>query len=82
MQLWLRHYVRAIYILAPSAFAADCLGWHADSSMPLQVRTRNFDPQLDLGAYGSLQLRVRGNGLRFKCIIRTDTNWDGIAYCS
>lgn len=25
--------------------------------------------------------QVKGNGLRFKCIVRTESNWDGIAYC-
>lgn len=44
------------------------------------VRTRNFEPELDLGAYDSLNIRLKGNGLRFKAIIRTDTNWDGIGY--
>lgn len=46
----------------------------------LQVRTKNFEPSLDLGAYGGLALRVKGDGLRYKCTIRTDTNWDGIGY--
>ena len=46
----------------------------------VQVRTRNFEPSLDLGAYGGLGLRVKGDGLRYKCTVRTDTNWDGIGY--
>ena len=29
----------------------------------------------------SRALQVKGNGLRFKCIVRTESNWDGIAYC-
>jgi Complex I intermediate-associated protein 30 (CIA30) len=45
------------------------------------VRTKNFDPTLDLGGYAGLTLRVLGDGQRYKCIIRSDTNWDGIAYC-
>lgn len=45
------------------------------------VRTRNLEPAADLAAYEGLCLRVRGNSLRFKCIVRTDSNWDGIAYC-
>jgi hypothetical protein len=24
---------------------------------------------------------LKGNGLRYKCILRTDPGWDGIAYC-
>ncbi len=45
------------------------------------VRSRNFAPLLDCSAYAGLELRVRGDGQRYKCIIRADTNWDGIAYC-
>jgi len=45
------------------------------------VRTRNLEPAADLGAFEGISLRVKGNGLRFKCIIRIDANWDGIAFC-
>jgi hypothetical protein len=45
------------------------------------VRCKNFDPLLNVSPYEGLALRVKGNGLRYKCIIRTDTNWDGIGYC-
>jgi hypothetical protein len=45
------------------------------------VRSKNFTPPLDLSPYQGLTLRLKGNGLRYKCIIRTDANWDGIAYC-
>lgn len=44
------------------------------------VRTKNFEPCLDLGAYEGLELRVKGNGLRYKCIVRTDTAWDGVGF--
>lgn len=27
-----------------------------------------------------LELRVKGNGLRYKCIIRTDPGWDAVGY--
>jgi uncharacterized protein YbjT (DUF2867 family) len=47
----------------------------------VSVRCKNFDPALDLAAYGGLRLRLLGNGLRYKCIIRTDSSWDGIGYC-
>jgi hypothetical protein len=47
----------------------------------VSVRCKNFEPLLNLAAYDGLRLRVKGNGLRFKCIIRTDSNWDGIGYC-
>eukprot|EP00877_Chromochloris_zofingiensis_P004047 jgi/Chrzof1/13643/Cz08g05160.t1 len=44
------------------------------------VRCKNFNPLLNLGPYEGIQLRVRGDGLRYKLIIRTDTSWDGIGY--
>ncbi|WIA33798.1 hypothetical protein OEZ86_006910 [Tetradesmus obliquus] len=47
----------------------------------VSVRCKNYEPLLPLAGYEGLALRVKGNGLRYKCIIRTDTNWDGIGYC-
>lgn len=44
------------------------------------VRCRNLDPPLDLSAYDGLELRVRGNGLRYKCILRTTPDWDSVGY--
>ncbi|CAM6108087.1 unnamed protein product [Calypogeia fissa] len=44
------------------------------------VRTKNFNPPQDLSPYDGLELRVKGNGNRFKLIIRTTSDWDGIAY--
>ncbi len=46
----------------------------------LQIRTKNLSPALDLGAYAGLQMRVKGDGLRYKCTIRTTTDWDSIGY--
>lgn len=45
------------------------------------VRTRNFDPPIDLTGYEGVELRVRGDGKRYKFMVRTSTKWDGIAYC-
>ena len=50
------------------------------SDSMMQVRTKNFTPAMDLKSYGGLAFRVKGDGLRYKCTIRTDTNWDGIGY--
>ena len=44
------------------------------------VRSRNWEPALDLGTYAGLRLRVRGNGLRFKAILRDDAGWDGVGF--
>ena len=44
------------------------------------VRTRNFDPPLNLGTYQGLTLRVRGDGQRYKVFLRDREGWDAIAY--
>lgn len=44
------------------------------------VRTRNFDTPLDLSGYEGIELRVKGDGKRYKFFLRTETQWDGIAY--
>ena len=44
------------------------------------VRTKNFDPPFNLTGYEGVELRVRGDGKRYKFIIRTETKWDGTAY--
>ena len=45
------------------------------------VRTRNFDPPIDLTNYEGIELQVRGDGNRYKFMLRTSTKWDGVAYC-
>lgn len=44
------------------------------------VRTRNFDPPPDLSAYEGVELQIRGDGKRYKFIIRDSDRWDGIGY--
>jgi uncharacterized protein YbjT (DUF2867 family) len=44
------------------------------------VRTRNFNPPLDWSGYAGIELRVRGDGKRYKFIIRNEDKWDGIGY--
>ena len=44
------------------------------------VRTKNYEPQLDWGAYEGVELRLRGNGLRYKVTLRTDAAWDSVGY--
>jgi hypothetical protein len=47
------------------------------------VRTRNFDPPLNLGGTAGLSLRVKGDGKRYKFLIRDEDSWDSVAYaCS
>jgi uncharacterized protein YbjT (DUF2867 family) len=45
------------------------------------VRTRNFDPPMDLSAYEGIELRVQGDGKRYKFILRCESKWDGVSYC-
>ncbi|ACK70106.1 NADH:ubiquinone oxidoreductase complex I intermediate-associated protein 30 [Gloeothece citriformis PCC 7424] len=45
------------------------------------VRTRNFEPPLDLSDYDGIELRVQGDGKRYKFILRCEGKWDGIGYC-
>ncbi|WP_310426868.1 CIA30 family protein [Chamaesiphon sp. VAR_48_metabat_135_sub] len=44
------------------------------------VRTRNFDPSLNLSNYRGIELRVKGDGQRYKFFIRTEARWDGVGY--
>jgi hypothetical protein len=44
------------------------------------VRTRNFSTSLDLSAYSGLELRLKGDGLRYKVLLRDDSGWDTVAY--
>ena len=45
------------------------------------VRTRNFSTPLDLSSYTGIELRVIGDGKRYKFISRCEGKWDGIGYC-
>jgi hypothetical protein len=44
------------------------------------IRTRNFNPPLDLSNYQGISLRVRGNGQRYKLFLRPSDQWDGLSY--
>ncbi|MEY2831973.1 MAG: hypothetical protein RLZZ574_1231 [Cyanobacteriota bacterium] len=45
------------------------------------VRTRNFTPPMDLSGYQGIELRVIGDGKRYKFITRCEGKWDGVGYC-
>jgi len=47
----------------------------------VSIRTRNFDPPLDLSAYQGIDLRVKGDGKRYKFILRNESQWDSRSYC-
>lgn len=44
------------------------------------ARTRNFNPAIDLSGYTGIKLRVKGDGNRYKFLMRDDDGWDSIAY--
>ncbi|MBE9076715.1 CIA30 family protein [Romeria aff. gracilis LEGE 07310] len=44
------------------------------------VRTRNFEPPFIFSDWQGLRLRVRGDGQRYKFILRNDPGWDSPAY--
>jgi hypothetical protein len=54
----------------------------ANSGGFASVRTRNFDPPLNLSGFTGAKLRVRGDGQRYKFMLRQDTTWDSVAYCA
>ena len=44
------------------------------------VRTRNIEPPLDLSDYEGIELKVTGDGKRYKFIARSEDKWDGVGY--
>jgi hypothetical protein len=52
----------------------------ANSGGFASVRTRNFDPAIDLSGKQGLELRLKGDGQRYKFLVRDSESWDAIAY--
>ena len=52
----------------------------ANSGGFASVRTKNFEQAFDLAGYEGVELRLKGDGKRYKFLIRTETKWDGTAY--
>lgn len=52
----------------------------ANSGGFASVRTKNFIPPFNLSGYEGVELRVRGDGNRYKFLLRTETQWDGVGY--
>lgn len=44
------------------------------------IRTKNFDVAENLSPYDGLELRVKGDGRRYKLIVRTSRDWDTVGY--
>jgi len=52
----------------------------ANSGGFTSIRTRNFDPPLSLSGWEGIELRVQGDGNRYKFFLRSETRWDGVAH--
>lgn len=52
----------------------------ANSGGFASVRTKNFEPAFNLTGYEGVELRVRGDGQRYKIFLRTEAKWDGLGY--
>ncbi|XP_061364908.1 protein HIGH CHLOROPHYLL FLUORESCENCE PHENOTYPE 173, chloroplastic isoform X1 [Gastrolobium bilobum] len=44
------------------------------------IRTKNFSEPEDLSAYDGLEFRLKGDGHRYKVIVRTSRDWDTVGY--
>jgi hypothetical protein len=44
------------------------------------VRTRNFEPAIDLSGFTGIELRVKGDGQRYKFLMRSDVGWDSVGF--
>jgi len=54
----------------------------ANSGGFASIRTRNFDPPFNLTDWQGVRLVLRGDGQRYKVILRNSENWDSLAYCT
>ncbi|MEO1145878.1 MAG: CIA30 family protein [Cyanobacteria bacterium J06638_22] len=52
----------------------------ANSGGFTSIRTRNFEPPLDVSEWAGVELRVQGDGNRYKFFLRSETRWDGVAH--
>ncbi|MGF1460760.1 MAG: CIA30 family protein [Leptolyngbyaceae cyanobacterium] len=53
----------------------------ANSGGFASVRTRNFEPPFNLQGWQGIRLVLRGDGQRYKVILRNSNSWDSRAYC-
>ena len=53
----------------------------ANSGGFTSVRTRNFEPPFNLSQWEGIHLEMRGDGKRYKFILRDNDGWDSPAYC-
>lgn len=46
------------------------------------IRTKNFESPENLSPYEGLELRLKGDGHRYKLIVRTSGDWDALGYAA
>ncbi len=46
----------------------------------VSVRTKNFSPPIDLSSFEGIEIKVKGDGKRYKFILRSEGKWDGVNY--
>jgi hypothetical protein len=68
--------------IQPDAEGASFTGYvsTANSGGFASVRTRNFDPPLDLSKALGIELQLKGDGKRYKFLLRDEETWDSVAY--
>lgn len=54
----------------------------ANSGGFASVRTRNFEPPFNLQGWQGVWLWLRGDGQRYKLILRDRSGWDSVAHCA
>ncbi|GAP94059.1 CIA30 family protein [Leptolyngbya sp. NIES-2104] len=52
----------------------------ANSGGFASIRTRNFEPALNLSTFTGVELRLKGDGNRYKFLIRDGDGWDSVGY--
>jgi hypothetical protein len=52
----------------------------ANSGGFASIRTRNFEPPLNLSGYTGIELHLKGDGQRYKFFLRDGEGWDSTAY--
>ncbi|PKA51667.1 Uncharacterized protein AXF42_Ash003034 [Apostasia shenzhenica] len=52
----------------------------ANSGGFTSIRTKNFSVPEDLSTYDGIELRAKGDGRRYKLIVRTSADWDTVGY--
>ncbi|KAM0944657.1 putative complex I intermediate-associated protein 30 [Dioscorea sansibarensis] len=64
----------------PTGLFKVCFVSTANNGGFTSIRTKNFTVPEDLSAYDGIEMRVKGDGHRYKLIVRTSADWDTLGY--